>query len=132
MEAPPGLGARVSDYLFDTVILIDALRDVRPAKAELLRQKRNWISRVSWIELMAQSRPEESELVEEFLRHFSVVEMSEEVARRAAAICAQRPAMTLPDAILWASAQTSGKILVTRNTRDFPAQMPGIRIPYSL
>lgn len=127
-----GFGPGVSDYLFDTVILIDALRDVAPARVELLRHKRNWISRISWIEVMAGARPEESEIVEDFLRHFSVVEISEDVGRRAAAIRSQRRSLKLPDAIIWASAQTSGKIIVTRNTRDFPAQMPGIRVPYAL
>ena len=35
-------------------------------------------------------------------------------------------------AIILASAQSSGRILVTRNTVDFPAEMPGIRVPYKL
>ena len=25
-----------------------------------------------------------------------------------------------------------GRVVVTRNTKDFPAQMPGIRVPYTL
>ena len=122
----------VSDYLFDTVILIDALRDVDAAKTELLRQKRNWISRISWIEVLAGARADEKDVIEEFLRNFSVVELSEDIGRRAAAIRVQRRSIKLPDAIIWASAQTSGKILITRNTKDFPAQMPGIRVPYKL
>ena len=122
----------MSDYLFDTVILIDALRDVGGAKAELVRNRRNWISRITWIEVLSGARPEESDLVEEFLRNFSVVELSEEIGGRAAAIRMQRRSMKLPDALILASAQTAGKILVTRNTKDFPAQMPGVRVPYSL
>jgi hypothetical protein len=122
----------VSDYLFDTVILIDGLRGVDAAKAELLRNKRNWISRITWIEVLAGARPDETDLIEEFLRSFSVVELSEEIGRRAAAIRMQRHSVKLPDAIILASAQTVGKILVTRNTRDFPAQMPGVRVPYSV
>ena len=35
-------------------------------------------------------------------------------------------------AIVLASAQSTGRILVTRNITDFPAEMPGIRIPYTL
>ena len=30
------------------------------------------------------------------------------------------------------SAQEHGAILVTRNIKDFPAEMPGIRVPYTL
>ena len=122
----------MSEYVFDTVILIDALRDIEPAKKELLRQRRNWISRVTWIEVMAGAHPDESQLPEEFLRFFSVIELSEDIGRRAAMIRTQQRRIQLPDAIIWASAQTTGRILVTRNIRDFPAQMPGIRVPYTL
>jgi predicted nucleic acid-binding protein len=37
----------------------------------------------------------------------------------------------LPDAIIWASAQEHGRILVTRNIKDFPATEPGVRVPYT-
>ena len=40
--------------------------------------------------------------------------------------------MKLLDALILATAQIYGAILVTRNTRDFPATMPGIRVPYTL
>ena len=36
------------------------------------------------------------------------------------------------DAIILATAQVNGAILVTRNSKDFPANMPGIRIPYTV
>jgi predicted nucleic acid-binding protein len=37
----------------------------------------------------------------------------------------------LLDAYIFATAQVNGSILVTRNTKDFPAQTPGIRVPYN-
>jgi predicted nucleic acid-binding protein len=36
------------------------------------------------------------------------------------------------DAIILATAQSRGRVLITRNTKDFPAEMPGIRVPYTL
>jgi predicted nucleic acid-binding protein len=51
---------------------------------------------------------------------------------RAAALRRERPRLKLPDAIILATAQTRGRVLVTRNTKDFPAEMPGIRVPYVL
>ena len=54
------------------------------------------------------------------------------VARRAAALRAERKGLTLADAFVLATAQISGRILVTRNIKVFPASMPGIRIPYTL
>jgi len=40
--------------------------------------------------------------------------------------------MRLPDALIWASAQHESALLVSRNTRDFPADAPGVRVPYQL
>ena len=50
---------------------------------------------------------------------------------RVARLCAESR-LKLPDAYVLATAQVSGAILITRNTKDFPAEMPGIRIPYTL
>jgi len=38
----------------------------------------------------------------------------------------------LPDDLIQATAEVAGRVLITRNTRDFPAGTPGVRIPYSL
>ncbi|ODT84543.1 MAG: twitching motility protein PilT [Sphingobium sp. SCN 64-10] len=122
----------MSEFYFDTNILVDALHDRPQAWAELRRARRPWISRISWIEVLA-GAPEGAQAdTERFLDLFAVAEVDEEVGRRAALLRQQRPTMTLPDAIILASAQLSGRILVTRNNRDFPANMPGIRIPYTL
>jgi hypothetical protein len=44
----------------------------------------------------------------------------------------ERPRLKSPDAIILATAQIRGRVLITRNTKDFPAAMPGIRVPYTL
>jgi len=38
--------------------------------------------------------------------------------------------MCLPDAIIWASAKRENALLISRNTKDFPADSPGVRAPY--
>ena len=43
----------MSDIFFDTNIVIDALADRREAFDELRRASRPWISRISWIEVLA-------------------------------------------------------------------------------
>jgi predicted nucleic acid-binding protein len=50
----------------------------------------------------------------------------------AAADIRHRTRMKLMDAYILATAQVNGAILITRNTKDFPAEMPGIRVPYTL
>jgi predicted nucleic acid-binding protein len=38
--------------------------------------------------------------------------------------------LKLPDAMIWAGARVNGWQLVTRNTKDFPPEWAGIRLPY--
>jgi hypothetical protein len=72
---------------------------------------------------------DEADVVEMFLRDFRVVEITRGVAREAVALRRARR-LRLPDAIVWASARTESALLVTRNTKDFPAEEPGVRVPY--
>jgi predicted nucleic acid-binding protein len=122
----------VTEAVFDSSILIDALNDVKPAQAELSRYTRRFISRMTWIEVMAGALPDDGLRAEGFMGHFTVIELNEEIARRAAALRSERKRLKLTDSIILASAQVSGRILVTRNIKDFPAAMLGIRIPYQL
>lgn len=122
----------MSAAAFDTAILIDALRGHAAAGAELQRYRQRFISRLTWIEVMTRAQPDDAQRAEAFLSHFSLVEVSDEIARAAAQLRGQRPGLSLHDAVVLASAQTAGRILITRNTKDFPAEMPGIRVPYTL
>ena len=54
-----------------------------------------------------------------------------EVAEIAVAI-RRKQKMRLPDAIIWASAKRESALLDSRNTKDFPADLPGVRAPYRL
>ena len=120
------------DAQFDSDILIDALIGVEAARSEIRRAGRKSVSRVSWTEVMSAADPQTVKAVEAFLGCFQVEEIGDAVARRAAALRAERKGLTLADAFVLATAQISGRILVTRNIKVFPASMPGIRIPYTL
>jgi predicted nucleic acid-binding protein len=126
----------VSSYAFDANIVIDALAGVKLAYSELLRAReasqRLWISRVAWIEVLSKGLPHELRAAQLFLSGFSVDELDHETAELAAALRRERSRLRAADAIILASAQVRGRILVTRNTKDFPAGMPGIRVPYTL
>ena len=116
--------------LFDTNILIDYLKGVDSAQAELERYRERLISIVTWMEVQAGIRnPEEGDVIEMFLRDFRVVEVTRAIARDAVEI-RQASRIRLPDALIWASARQESALLITRNTKDFPADEPGIRIPY--
>jgi hypothetical protein len=66
-----------------------------------------------------------------FLLNFITTPVSQQVAEHAVAIRRAR-GIKLPDAIIQATAESEGRILLTRNTRDFPANTPGIHVPYTL
>ena len=121
----------MSDPFFDTNILIDWLRRRPEARAELQRYRTHRISRIVWTEVLAGERLEEREPVRQALSHFETVELDARIALAAADI-RYRTRMKLLDAYILATAQVNGAILITRNTRDFPAAMPGIRVPYTL
>ncbi|MEN2787421.1 type II toxin-antitoxin system VapC family toxin [Sphingomonas qilianensis] len=122
----------MSERFFDTNIVIDVLHNRPVAWAELRLATRSWISRMTWIEVMSGVPDTAGAETERFLGLFAMCEIEEGIARRAAALRHQRRGLKSPDAIILASAQHHGRILVTRNTKDFPVDMPGIRVPYSL
>jgi predicted nucleic acid-binding protein len=126
----------MSGYSLDANILIDALLEYRPAHQELMRiaesGARMWISRMAWIEVLSKGNDEMLQDALLFLGRFGLDEIDEEISHRAAALRRERPRLRSPDAIILATAQIRGRLLVSRNTKDFPANMPGIRVPYTL
>ncbi|WP_126176944.1 PIN domain-containing protein [Tsuneonella rigui] len=126
----------MSGFAFDANIVIDALSGFLPARAEIQRAVsgggRAWISRMAWLEVLSKGDAVIVKGALAFMSHFGIDEMDEEIALRAAALRRERPRLKSPDAVILASAQTRGRVLVTRNTKDFPAEMPGVRVPYIL
>lgn len=114
---------------FDTNILVDYLNGVAGAKAELARFDERVISVVTWMEVMVGAEPAEEAPIRAFLGGFEVAPIDRSVAEEAVKLCRERR-LRLPDAVIWATARTRGALLVTRNTKDFPADEPGVRVPY--
>ncbi len=121
----------MSDPFFDTNILIDWLRDLPHASAELGRYNRHRISRIVWTEVLAGEPLQRRDTVQQIIAPFEVVEIDARISLAAADI-RHRGTMKLLDAYILATAQVNGAILITRNTKDFPANMPGVRVPYTL
>ncbi len=121
----------MSDPFFDTNIVIDWLNDSQAATNELARYTRHRISRIVWTEILAGEPLEGRSAMQQVIAAFEIVDVDQRIALAAADI-RHRSRMKLIDAYILATAQVNGAILVTRNTKDFPAQMPGVRIPYTL
>jgi len=121
----------VSD-LFDTNILIDHLNGIKKATKELQRSDDLAISVITWIEVMtgAQNKAQET-ILRAFLTSFQCLPVTNTVAERAAENRRVRR-IKLPDAIILATAEAAGRQFVTRNVRDFPVGMSGVRVPYQI
>jgi predicted nucleic acid-binding protein len=117
--------------LFDTNILIDYLNAVPQARDELVRYETGSISVISWMEVLVGAPPEVEEATRDFLAGFRIVELDSEIAERAVSL-RRKHGIKLPDAIIWASAEIHSLLFVTRNTRDFGKDVPGVRVPYAL
>lgn len=117
--------------LFDTNILIDYLNGIEQAKTELDRYSDKAISLITWMEVMVGATPDTEGIMRAFLSGFANLPIDEPVAGVAVAL-SKKHKIKLPDAIVWATAEVHGRLLVTRNTKDFLFDEPGIRVPYRI
>jgi predicted nucleic acid-binding protein len=126
----PGEGARrLVAALFDTNILIDHLRGIPAAATELERYDVRAISAITWMEVLVGAPSAAERETRAFLDGFRLIGIDRAVAEGAVTLH-RGHRLKLPDAIVWASARAHGMLLVTRDTKGFPADDPGVRIPY--
>jgi len=117
--------------LIDTNIIVDYLNAVPQARTELKRYAEKAISIITWMEVMVGATGDVEDATRSFLNAFDVIALDEEIAERAVSL-RRIHHIKLPDAIIWATAQASARLLVTRNAKDFTAEDPGVRMPYRL
>ena len=111
-------------YLIDTNILIDHLRG-DPAANQLLRdvesgRVRATLSVITECELLAASAltPRDERQIRELLDLLPRVAVTSRIARHAAQL-RRRSSITVPDALIAATALLSNATLLTRNIKDF-------------
>ena len=117
--------------LFDTNVLIDYLNGIDAAEHELARYASKAISVITWMEVLAGTSQDDDADIQDWLSSFEVIGLDAAIASRAVSL-RRKHRIRLPDAVIWATAQTRSLILVTRNSTDFPADDPGVRQPYTL
>ena len=117
--------------LFDTNILIDYLNGIEAARTELDRYSDKAISLITWMEVMVGATPETEGIVRGFLNGFVNLPIDEQVSDVAVTL-RKKHKIKLPNAIVWATAQVNRRIFVTRNTKDFSHDEPGVRVPYQI
>lgn len=118
--------------VFDTNILIDYLKGIEQASEELSRYKSKLISVISYIEVLvgAENKAEE-DVIRAFLSTFQLCGLTAEVAEASIQIRKEHR-MKVPDAVVYATAQVEGCLLVSRNTNDFRKEWLDLRVPYEI
>lgn len=117
--------------LFDTVILIDFLNGVKQARKEFQRYPDRAISLITWMEVMAGAPPDVEATTAAFLDTLIIVAITQDIAKRAVRL-RRSSKLKLPDALILATAQMEGRVLITRNTRDFTPDGVSVIAPYRL
>ncbi len=88
------------------------------------------ISIITWMEVMAGASPLVAPATREFPDRFALLDINEKVAERAVPL-RQQLRLKLPDAVIRATAMVHAMLLVTRDANAFPAENPGVRMPYT-
>lgn len=123
--------------LFDSNILIDFLNGIPEARDELLHWDGPAISAVTWMEVRAGVQPGEEARLDSFLDDagFEIIHIDDAIMRAASRIRGESirkgPKLALLDAIIKATAEVRGLMIITRNTKDFK-KAANVRIPYEL
>ncbi len=118
--------------LLDSTVIIDHLNGIKAAAAVIAQSESPGISVITWIEVLAGLHEPGSEARGRLLLStFEVIPLTEAIAEETVRLRRRRH-LKLPDAVILASARVHDIPLVTRNTKDFPASDPAIRVPYTL
>lgn len=116
--------------VMDSDVLIDFLQGDTRAAEEVERYDDLLCSVISWMEVMSGADSEaEKAAARGLFDSVRVIELSSRIAHRAVE-ARSKHRLKLPDAVIWATADNEGCILVTRNTKDFDKDHPMVRIPY--
>jgi predicted nucleic acid-binding protein len=118
--------------VFDSNIVIDYLNGIQQARMELAQYKTAYISPITWIEAQVKAPEGMQEATRAVVdKYFQRLELDEKTLSQGLLI-RRELRLKLPDALILASARVNGWLLVSRNTKDFPATMLGVRVPYEL
>ncbi|MBI2083226.1 MAG: type II toxin-antitoxin system VapC family toxin [Deltaproteobacteria bacterium] len=109
--------------LIDTDILIDFLRKKETAKRLLenaLQTGDLYLSVVTVAELLAGMKLSEAAVTEDLISGFTLITVSESIARRAGALRRRHSRVLLPDCLIAATALEENCTLLTGNRKDYP------------
>jgi predicted nucleic acid-binding protein len=109
--------------VFDTNIVIDFLNGLEPARIELAMYKKAYISPITWVEVQVHAPAGLEDGTQQAIdANFERLELDERTLLVGLEL-RRNMRLKLSDALILASARVNGWLLVSRNTKDFPASM---------
>jgi predicted nucleic acid-binding protein len=124
--------------LFDTNIIIDSFAGHDAATAELSNYSDAAISSISWMEVACKLGTMEQLQFQTLLDGIGIkiIHINDAIMKRATILrgdsIANPPKIQLLDCIIRATAEVEGRLLVTRNPRDFGRAGAAVRVPYDI
>lgn len=124
--------------LFDTTILIDNLLGHQAAANELGAYDDAVISSITWIEVACKVSPADRQSLRAFIDGvgIQIVHPDDDIVERATTLrgysIAHPPKIPVPDCIIRATAESLGRIVITRNPADFGGEGRQVRVPYDM
>ncbi len=109
--------------IIDTNVLVDYLRNLPQAGDFLNSLDNRAVSSITAMEVIQGSRnKKELEINSTFLSNFEIVEITEDISSKALTLMKNYNLeydLQVPDALIAATAMNQGKVLATRNKKDF-------------
>lgn len=114
--------------VFDTNILIDLSKGIITTKNAITSYTNVMISAITWSEFMVGISPERWEQANSFINeNYEIIHTTDDICAQAVQARHQYR-LKLPNALIYTTAISMGVPLVTRNSKDFNEQMPGVRV----
>lgn len=133
----------IGPVIIDSNVLVDHFNAIPEATHELKYHSDAMISAITWMELMTAFEAQllagvmtqaDYDASKSLLSFFPVIEVNEAIMAEAARVRGKslflKKKLALPDAIILATANVTGRVLVSRNTKDFDMFAPNVRVPY--
>lgn len=116
--------------LFDTGVLLDYLRGVKPADAAVERFQHRAITVTTWVEILDAAPERLTKRTRDFLRTFERLAINEGIADRALTLMQRHQRLQIRHAIAWATAQANGLVYVTTELPKLSVGDDGVYVPY--
>lgn len=120
-----------TEYLIDSVILIDHLNGISKATAWLSKNKNSYISVITRAEILSGADAEELHGIKAFLDSFVCLSIDSQAADKAAEL-RKKYGLKLPDALQASLSILNNVKLATRDAKDFKKDLGFVKIPYKL